>query len=58
MKNNFNDCNQFEKELVETLASLLEVEIKEMLEYVVATHDLKPLNAVRKILNDNNFKRY
>lgn len=55
MENQFNDSQKFDKELVEVLSSLLEAEIKSMLEYVIATHNIKPLIALRKMLKQNKF---
>ncbi len=55
MKNQFNDSQTFERKLVEVLYSLLETEIKSMLEFAIQTHNMKPIDELRKILNEYKF---
>ena len=58
MKNEFNDCNQFEKELIVILANLIEEKLKDSIEYSVTTHDIKPLKKIFEILYKNNFNKF
>ena len=58
MKNEFNDCNEFEKDLVDILVNLIKERLKDTIEYSIATHDIKPLKQILEILNKNNFNRF
>ena len=51
----FNDMQVFEKELADLIFELLSKDIKEMLEFVIDTHDIKPLQELVKILKSNRY---
>ena len=53
MKNEFNDCNEFEKDLVDILVNLIKERLKDTIEYSIATHDIKPLKQILEILYKN-----
>lgn len=55
MKNQFNDSSKFEKELVDTLFSLFETEIKLMFEFAIQTHNMQPIDELRRILSKYKF---
>lgn len=52
----FNDSTLFDKELTDTLFTLLMKEIKEVLEYAITTKDNKALSDIKKVISKYKFK--
>jgi hypothetical protein len=55
MENKFNDVREFEKDLTDILLPMIERELKETLNCLIETHNLKPLIEILKIIKDNKY---
>lgn len=56
MENKFNDVREFEKDLTDILLPMIERELKETLNCLIETHNLKPLIEILKIIKDNKYQ--